>query len=78
MRWVGAFRHGWNRTDLIKRVIAGGRWPDRVLLRRQKWLLVDGRSFDEPYINYEPEFGPAGRSGFGPVRVARRTAVDDG
>ena len=69
MRWVGGFfGNGWNRTDLIKRVIAVGGQTVSCCDARNR-LLVDGRSFDEPYIYYAPEFGPARQVGFGPVRV---------
>jgi len=69
MQWISVvFGNGGNRTDLIKRVIALGGETVSCCDARNR-LLVDGKSLDEPYIYYAPEFGPARQIRFGPVRV---------
>jgi signal peptidase I len=57
-----------DRPDLIKRVIAvGGQTVSCCDVRNR--VLVDGKALDESYIYFDPAFGPAQQTPFGPVTV---------
>jgi signal peptidase I len=57
-----------DQTDFIKRVIAVGGQTVSCCDARNR-LIVDGKSVDEPYVYFAPEFGKAQQAAFGPVRV---------
>jgi signal peptidase I len=57
-----------DQTDFIKRVIAVSGQTVSCCDARNR-LIVDGKSVDEPYIYFAPEFGKAQQAAFGPVRV---------
>jgi signal peptidase I len=59
-----------DQTDFVKRVIAVGGQTVSCCDARNR-LMVDGKSVDEPYVYFAPEFGKAQQAPFGPVRVPR-------
>jgi len=56
------------QTDFIKRVIAVGGQTVSCCDTRNR-LIVDGRSVDEPFVYFAPEYGKAQQDPFGPVLV---------
>jgi len=57
-----------DEADMIKRVIAIGGQTVSCCDARNR-VMVDGRSIDEPFVYFAPEFGPARQGTFDPVRV---------
>lgn len=57
-----------DQPDLVKRVVAVGGQIVSCCDARNR-LQVDGRGVDEPYLYFDPAFGPAQQQPFAPVRV---------